>query len=86
MRLPSKSELLQELIDILDDPDTSDEEALSALKTLKKYDKILATDKAMQMYMLGVKRVPVRDILLSLLPEEKKKGMELIPKDMWKEG
>lgn len=86
MNLPTKEELLHKLLRILDEDDTTDEEALSALKTLKKYDKILATKKALEMYEMNIKRVPVMDILLSLLPEEKKTVMDVIPKDLWSNG
>ena len=86
MNLPTKEELLHKLLRILDEDDTTDEEALSALKTLNKYDKILATKKALEMYEMNIKRVPVMDILLSLLPEEKKTVMDVIPKDLWSNG
>lgn len=69
--LPKKEELIARLISVLDDEEATEEETLSALKALKRHDKKKAIEKAMQMYELGIKRVPVTDILLSLIPEKR---------------
>jgi hypothetical protein len=78
MKIPDKQELIDDLLKIIDNVDTSDADCLSALKVLRKASPDLALRKAMTMRSEGKKTIPVTDLLLSLIPVEKKESMPMI--------
>ena len=78
MQIPNKEELIADLIAIIDDDETTDFECLAALKVLKKADSAIALEKALNMRKEGKKRVPVTDLLLSLIPVKKKETMPMV--------
>lgn len=68
----TREDLLKELIEHIDDPGTTDNSAIQALRVLKRYDRKRAVDKAMEMRARNLRFVAVREILLSIIDDTKK--------------
>ena len=83
-KTPKKQELIQKVLDIIEDEEATEETVLSGLRLLKKYDKSLCETKALEMLQRNERVISVCDILLSLIPPEKKKGLGIFDGDSFK--
>ncbi len=66
----SKTKIIKELVDHINDEGTNDNSAIQALRLLRKHDKAKALEIAMDMRKKGKRFVAVRELLLQMIDDD----------------